>query len=102
MLWRVSFFILIIDFAGIAAWALRLFEPAASILPPITSLQLAALLLAFVLLGITLDIGRPTPARNTSNVTKWSGVTLLAAAAATVFGVSPLIHEGIRITSSVT
>lgn len=98
LLLRVSFVILVIDIAGISAWVLRLFESISTMLPPITTLQLSTLVLALLLLMITLDIGRPTLVSNTANATRWSGVTLLAAAAATIFGVSPLIYEGIRIT----
>lgn len=102
LLRRVSFVILVVDLCGIAVWALGLFELPVVLLPQITSLQLAALIAALVLLGFTLDIGRPRPIADMTHITRWAGVAILAAAAATLFGTSPLIYEGIRITSQIT
>lgn len=83
-------------------WALGWIQPLAAMLPQVTGPQLVALLTALVLLGFTLDVGRPRVVAGTTNLTTWSGFTILAAAAATTYGVSHLIYEGIRLTSSIT
>ena len=99
LLRRVSVVILVADLCGIAVWTLGLFRLPAEIVPQMTGLQLAAILAALILLGLTLDIGRPRAVADTINITRWSGVAILTAAATTLFGVSPIIYEGIRITS---
>lgn len=102
LLWRVSLVILIADLCGIAVWALGLFQPLAPMLPQVTGYQFFALLAALVLLGFTVDVGRPRAVAGTANIARWSGFAIVGAAVATTFGVSNLIYEGIRLTSSIT
>lgn len=91
--------IVLINLCGIVAWSLGVLNLSLPMLPSITSLQLAALLTSVLLLGLSLEIGRPRMILDNNGLSWWAGCILLIAALLTVFGVSPLIYEGIRITS---